>query len=92
MYYFYGKINWGHVVCPLYGGDPYLRESVMKGSTVNCSIKYCIQSSRKFLPGENFCHLPPLVKILSAKRFCNTKVAELHKIFSKIVGGIKLEV
>ena len=27
--YFYGKINQGHVVCPLYGGGPYLREFVM---------------------------------------------------------------
>ena len=24
MYYFYGKINWRHIVCPLYGGSPYL--------------------------------------------------------------------
>ena len=28
MYYFYGKINWGHVVCPLYRGGWYHRESV----------------------------------------------------------------
>ena len=34
IYYFYGKINWGYVVCPLYGGNLYLRESVMRGSTV----------------------------------------------------------
>ena len=34
MYYFYGKINWGHVICPLYGGGPYLGESVMGGFTV----------------------------------------------------------
>ena len=34
MYYFYGKINWGHIVCPLYGGGPYLRESIMGGSPV----------------------------------------------------------
>ena len=27
MYYFYGKINVGHVVCPLYLGGPYLEES-----------------------------------------------------------------
>ena len=30
----YGKVNWGHIVCPLYGGSLYLRESVMGGSTV----------------------------------------------------------
>ena len=34
MYYFYGKINGGHVVCPLYGGGLYLGEFVMEGSTV----------------------------------------------------------
>ena len=34
MYYFYGKVNWGHVVCRLYRGGPYLRESAMGGSTV----------------------------------------------------------
>ena len=34
MYYFYGKINRGHVVCQLYGGGPYLGESFMGGSTV----------------------------------------------------------
>ena len=34
MYYFYGKINQGHIVCPLYGGGPYFRESVMRCSTV----------------------------------------------------------
>ena len=34
MYYFYGKINQGHVVCLLCGGGPYLGESVMGGSTV----------------------------------------------------------
>ena len=34
MYYFYGKISRGHIACPLYGGSPYLRESVIRGSTV----------------------------------------------------------
>ena len=34
MYCFCGEINWGHVVRPLYGGGPYLRESVVGGSTV----------------------------------------------------------
>ena len=34
MYSFYGKVNWGHVVCPLYGGGLYLEESIMGGSTV----------------------------------------------------------
>ena len=34
MYYFYGKINRGQVVCPLHGGGLYLGESVMGGSTV----------------------------------------------------------
>ena len=32
MYYFYSKVNLGHVACLLYG---FLRESVMGGSTVN---------------------------------------------------------
>ena len=34
MYYFYGKVVRGHVVCPLYGGCLYLRGYVMGGSTV----------------------------------------------------------
>ena len=34
MYYFYGKINRGHIVCPLYGSSLYLRESAIRGSTV----------------------------------------------------------
>ena len=34
MYYFYGKINRGHIACRLYGGSPYLEESVIGGSTV----------------------------------------------------------
>ena len=33
MYYFYGKMNQGHVDCLLYGGGPYLGESAMEGST-----------------------------------------------------------
>ena len=37
MYYFYGKVNRGHVVCPLYRGGPYLGESVMEDSTVYLS-------------------------------------------------------
>ena len=35
MYYFYGKVNQGHMVCPLYRGGPYLGESIMGGATVN---------------------------------------------------------
>ena len=23
MYHFYGRVNWGHIDCPLYGGSPY---------------------------------------------------------------------
>ena len=34
MYYFYGKINQGRAACLLYGGGPYLGESVTGGSTV----------------------------------------------------------
>ena len=30
MYYFYGKVIEGHIVYPLYGGGPYLGESVME--------------------------------------------------------------
>ena len=46
MYYFYGKINREHVVCPLYayGCGPYLGESVIGDSTVvhgiDSHIKY----------------------------------------------------
>ena len=40
MYYFYGKINWGHVVCPLYEGGLYLGESVIGGSTVLAPCSY----------------------------------------------------
>ena len=35
MYYFFGKVILGHMVCLLHGGCPYLGESVMGGSTVN---------------------------------------------------------
>ena len=35
MYYFYGKVNQGHIVCLLYGDGPYLRESIMGRSTVH---------------------------------------------------------
>ena len=56
MYYFYGKINQGHVVYQLYGGGPYLRESVMGGSTV---LPFC---SSFF----NFCrHVTPTSLSLS---------------------------
>ena len=34
MYYFYGKSNRGHGICPLYGGCPPLGESVIRGFTV----------------------------------------------------------
>ena len=40
MYYFYGKINWGHADYPLYGGSQYLRESVMGGFTVQNFLKF----------------------------------------------------
>ena len=30
----FGKVNWEHIVCPLYRGSLYLRESVMGGSTI----------------------------------------------------------
>ena len=40
MYYFYGKINRGHADCLLYGGSPYLGESVMGGSTVQDFLKF----------------------------------------------------
>ena len=41
MYYFYGKVNRGHVACPLYGGCPYLGVSIMGGSTVSPNF-WCI--------------------------------------------------
>ena len=34
MYYFYGKNNRGHGICPLYRGCPPLGESVIRGFTV----------------------------------------------------------
>ena len=34
MYYFYGKSNWGHGICPLYRGCPPFGESVIRGFTV----------------------------------------------------------
>ena len=33
-YYSYDKLNWGHVVCSLYGGGPHLGESIMGDSIV----------------------------------------------------------
>ena len=47
MYYFYGKINRGHVVRQLYGGGPYLGESVMGGSTV---LPFCSNFCRHVIP------------------------------------------
>ena len=38
MYYFYGKINWGYIVCLLCGGGPYLGESIIGGSTVDTIV------------------------------------------------------
>ena len=37
MYYFYGKSNRGHGICPLYRGCPPLGESVIRGFTVHHS-------------------------------------------------------
>ena len=34
MYYFYGKINRGQVICPLYRGCPLFGGSVIRGFTV----------------------------------------------------------
>ena len=34
MHYFYGKINQGQRVCPLYGGRPLFGESAIRGFTV----------------------------------------------------------
>ena len=34
MYYFNGKLNRGHMVCPLYRGCLYLGESLIKDFTV----------------------------------------------------------
>ena len=34
MDYFYDRVNWGHVVCPLYRGCTYLEVSIIGGSTV----------------------------------------------------------
>ena len=47
MYYFYGKFNRGHVVCQLYGGSPYLGESVMGGSSV---LPFCSNFYRHVIP------------------------------------------
>ena len=43
MYYFYDKIILGHVVCLLYGGCPYLGESVMGG--LSNAYRRAIQSN-----------------------------------------------
>ena len=56
MYNFYGKVSWGHVVCLLYGGDPYLRESVMGGSGVMSRDVYVCAG---FHPGEGGEASPP---------------------------------
>ena len=45
--HYYGKINWGHTVCPLYGGGPYLGESVMGGSTVTYFLTYDAEHSNR---------------------------------------------
>ena len=34
MYYFYGKSNRGHGICPLYRSCPLFGESVIRGFTV----------------------------------------------------------
>ena len=47
MYYFYGKVNQGHVVCLLYGGGPYLE------SRFHCTCQNLIYRS---FPGK--CSLP----------------------------------
>ena len=39
MYYFYGKSNQGHGICPLYRGCLPLGESVIRGFTV--VLHYC---------------------------------------------------
>ena len=42
--YFYGKVNRGHVDCPLYRGGPFLRESIMGGSTVVLCVNMIFNS------------------------------------------------
>ena len=38
MYYLYGKINWGHRICPLYRGCPLFGVSANRGFTVVIDI------------------------------------------------------
>ena len=44
MYYFNGKSNRGHGICPLYRGCPFFRVSVIRGFTVN-QLHYIVCSS-----------------------------------------------
>ena len=46
IYYFYGKVDRGYVVCLLYRGSPYLGESIMEGSTV----LYAVTVANSVLP------------------------------------------
>ena len=38
MYYFYGKVRRGQMICPLYGGSPLLGGSVIRGFTVDYDV------------------------------------------------------
>ena len=51
MYYFYGKSNRGHEICPLYRGCPPLGESVIRGFTVcaNCISKVSFLVGHRYL-------------------------------------------
>ena len=46
MYQFYGKVNWEHVVCPLYRSWSLLRGSIIGSSTVydNRTPLGCVES------------------------------------------------
>ena len=48
MYYFNGKVNRGHVVCPLYRGGLYLGESDMGGTTVQAKKNELSHKNRKY--------------------------------------------
>ena len=62
MYYFYGKSNRGHGICPLYRGCPPLGESVIRGFTVH-RVQPC-----QTTPLLEF-HVPSVPRVRNVKIF-----------------------
>ena len=53
-----GVINWGHMVCPLYGGSPFFEESIVGGSTV--VLRVGLELTTFSLRGRKFLLTRPL--------------------------------